>query len=100
MPDFILTNAAKADLKEIGQYTQEVWGREQRVVYLTMLDGCFRRLAVNPLLGKDCSDIRAGYRKFSAGSHMIFYRQTSLDLIEIVRVLHCRMEMEMRFSMP
>ena len=30
MPTFTLTNLAKADLKEIGRYTQERWGREQR----------------------------------------------------------------------
>jgi toxin ParE1/3/4 len=34
MPRFVLTNAAKADLKAIGRYTQVTWGRDQRTRYL------------------------------------------------------------------
>ena len=98
MPSFTLTNTAKADLKEIGHYTQENLGREQRILYLNMLDACFHRLATNPLLGKDCGEIRDGYRKFNAGSHLIFYRQKSIETVEVVRVLHCRMDTEMQLS--
>lgn len=98
MPAFILTNMAKADLKEIARFTQNRWGRQQRDLYLQMLDISFRQLAANPLKGKDCSDIRAGYRKFIAGSHVIFYRQVFADSIEIVRVLHGHMDIETRLS--
>ena len=100
MPFFTITNKAKADLKEIGRYTQEHWGRDQRNQYLTMMDACFHQLAANPHIGKDCSEIRDGYRKFNAGSHVIFYRQTATDTIEIVRVLHGRMDIETRFAVP
>ena len=62
MAGFTLTNLAKADLKEIGRYTRERWGREQRNTYLARLDACFRQLAANPLTGKECDDIREGYR--------------------------------------
>ena len=96
MPGFTLSNKALADLKDIGRYTQEHWGREQRDLYLGMLDTSFHQLAANPLKGKDCSDIRDGYRKLNAGSHVIFYRQRSNDSIEIVRVLHGRMDIETR----
>ena len=100
MPAFTLTNMAKADLKEIAKFTQNRWGREQRDLYLQMLDVSFQQLAVNPLNGKDCSDIRIGYRKLNAGSHVIFYRQTLADMIEIVRVLHGHMDIETRLSAP
>lgn len=100
MPSFTLTNKAIADLKDIGRYTQKHWGREQRNLYLRMLDASFQQLAGNPLAGKDCSEIRAGYRKCYAGSHVIFYRQLSDDTIEIVRVLHGRMDCETRLSSP
>lgn len=98
MPGFTLTNQALADLKDIARYTQKKWGREQRNHYLTMLDDCFHQLAANPLVGKDCSDIRSGYRKLKAGSHVIFYRQTHSDMVEIVRVLHGRMDVEARLA--
>jgi toxin ParE1/3/4 len=98
MPGFTLTKKAKADLKEIARYTQDQWGRDQRDKYLGMLDGCFHQLAANPFIGKDCSDIRSGYRKTSAGSHVIFYRQTSADVTEIVRILHGSMDIETLLS--
>lgn len=98
MPLFTITNLAKSDLKEIGRYTQERWGREQRDQYLTMIDACFHRLAANPLTGKDCNEIRDGYRKLNVGSHVIFYRQTLTDNIEIVRILHGRMDIETRLA--
>lgn len=92
MPGFTLTNRAKADVKEIGRYTQERWGREQRNTYITKLDACFRQLAANSSTGKECNDIREGYRKFAVGSHVVFYRHLNGDTIEIVRVLHGRMD--------
>ena len=98
MPGFHLTQAAKADLKDIGRYTQNKWGRAQRDKYLAMLDGCFQDLADEPLKGRDCSDIREGYRKYSAGRHVIFYHQILTDTIEIVRILHDRMDVEQQLS--
>jgi len=100
MPSFTLTNMAKADLKEIGCYTLKNWGREQRNHYLSILDVSFHQLAANPLKGKDCSEIRSGYRKLNVGSHVIFYRQIIADTIEIVRVLHGSMDIETRLSAP
>ena len=94
MAGFILTNSAKADLKNIGRYTQEKWGIEQRNRYLTLLDRGFHDLAINPLIGKDCNDVRAGYRKFPVGKHLVFYRQLKTEQIEIVRVLHEPMDSE------
>lgn len=99
MSRFTLTNKAKADMKEIGRYTQDHWGRDQRDKYLTLLDTCFHQLVANPLEGKDCSDIRNGYRKFSVGKHVVFYRK-SADTIEIIRVLHGHMDTETRLSEP
>jgi len=98
MPDFRLTNAAKEDLKSIGRYTQDTWGAEQRNRYLTLLDGCFHDLAANPLIGRECSDVRPGYRKYRIGKHLVFYRQGEVGWIEIVRILHERMDVETRLS--
>lgn len=98
MISFTLTKMAKADLQGIARYTQEHWGREQRDLYLKMLDASFQQLAANPFKGKNCSDIREGYWKLNVGSHIIFYRQTLPDTIEIVRVLHQRMDIDTRLS--
>lgn len=98
MSGFVLSNKAVADLKDIGRYTLRRWGREQRDIYLRKLDTSFGQLAANPLNGKECSEIREGYRKFTVGSHLILYRLWSADVIEIVRILHGRMDVEERMS--
>ncbi len=97
MAGFHLTTLAKADLKEIGRYTQEVWGREQRNRYLARIDASFHDLARMPLKGRACDDIRPGYRKSQVGRHVIFYRQGE-DGIEIIRILHERMDAETHLS--
>lgn len=91
MAGFYLTQAAKADLKAIGRYTQREWGTAQRDQYLAILDECFHLLAAHPFRGTDCSGIRKGYRKYGAGSHVIFYRQVA-TAVEIVRILHGSMD--------
>lgn len=98
MPAFTLTSKAKSDLLEIARHTQERWGRDQRNLYLRMLDQCFRQLAAQPQQGSDCSEIRDGYRKLLAGRHIIFYRQPTDVSIEIVRILHGRMDVEAHLS--
>ncbi|MBJ6725269.1 type II toxin-antitoxin system RelE/ParE family toxin [Geomesophilobacter sediminis] len=95
---FTLTERAKEDLKEIGRYTEAKWGRSQRNKYLGSRHHVFQQLAADPLKGKDCSDIRFGYRKANAGSHVIFYRTSAPDTIEVVRILHARMDLESRIS--
>lgn len=98
MTSFTVTKMAAADLLGIARYTQKQWGREQRDLYLTLLDASFRQLAANPSKGQECNEIREGYWKFRVGSHVIFYRQTLPDTIEIVRVLHGRMDIATRLS--
>jgi len=60
-----------------------------------MLDKHFHTLADDPEgQGRDCGDIRPGYRRRRAGQHVIYYRPLDADCIEIVRVLHGRMDAE------
>jgi len=94
MTRFFLTEAARADLKEIGHYTKSRWGRVQRDKYLVALDDSFKALAQSPQSGVECDDIRAGYRKRRSGSHVIFYRVLERETVEIVRILHGNMEPE------
>ena len=98
MTGFVLTNKAKSDLKSIGIYTQNTWGEQQRNRYLTELDKAFRALAKDHSKGRDCGEIRSGYRKYEVGRHIIFYHEIDASLIEIVRVLHQRMDVESRLA--
>jgi toxin ParE1/3/4 len=93
MPRFRLTERAKADLRSIGRYTQATWGRAQRNSYLARRDVSFHLLACEPHRGRACDEIRPGYRKYHVGRYLIFYRASS-EGVEIIRILHDRMDME------
>lgn len=94
MATFTLTRKAKADLKAIAVYTQQQWGKAQRRLYIKQFDDTFHRLANNQEIGKQCDFIKPGYRKFLCTIHIIFYRNTSPSEIEIVRILHKRMDVQ------
>ncbi len=94
MTGFELTCKAKSDLKNIAIYTQNTWGKRQRNIYLTKLDKSFYALAADHLKGVDCSEICIDYRKYNVGKHIIFFREVNVNLIEIVRILHERMDIE------
>jgi len=96
MARFGIKATAKADLKGIAKFTEQTWGREQRNKYLTEFDQAFHRLAENNALGKVCDHIRAGYRAFPVGSHIIFYKIGDGHLVEIIRILHKRMDVSSR----
>ncbi len=88
-----LTPVAKEDLQDIWLYTLDQWGEQQADRYLRQLEECCARLVSLPELDKARDDLRSGYRSILEGSHIIIYRH-HLDQIEIVRVLHQRMDPE------
>ncbi|CAG23065.1 type II toxin-antitoxin system RelE/ParE family toxin [Photobacterium profundum] len=92
MNHFIVTNKAKSDLIDIARYTQKNWGINRRNSYLKQFDDSFHSLAREPMIGICCEYIKAGYRKFPQGSHIIYYRQNESQSIEIIRVLHKSMD--------
>ena len=100
MGQFTLTNKAKADVKSIAIYTQRKWGKNQRALYLKQFDDAFHLLADSPDAGVNCDFIKQGYRKFPNTSHVIFYRIVNDSQIEIVRILHKRMDVEINFKKP
>lgn len=91
-PRYILTLAAQNDLYAIGRYTLKNWGKEQFRKYMAHFESCFQQLAAEPDRGRDCEGIREGYRKISVGSHTIFYRPLNASGVEIIRILHNRMD--------
>lgn len=97
MPSFKVTVKAKSDLIAIGRFTEKEWGVDKRRSYLKQLDTCFTQLASNPELGVAVDFVAQGYRKFPHGSHLIFYKLNSEDIVEIIRVLHKRMDVESKF---
>ena len=90
-PNYRLTPAAVADLDSIWTHTVETWDQDQAETYMLAVSSALDLLATHPQLGHSCEDVRAGYRRHTCGSHMIFYRQRA-DGIDVVRILHVRMD--------
>lgn len=100
MTPFELTNAAKYDLKKIAIYTHEKWGRNQRNITIKQFDDTFHMHADSPLAGRACDEIKAAYKKFPMGSHIIFYKTDSNSKILVVRILNKKMDIERNLITP
>ena len=98
MTPFRLTLKAKNDLKNIAIYTEAEWGKEQRNLYLKDFDNTFRKLSETPDIGKSCDFVKQGYKKFPQGSHIIFYKYGETSRIEIIRILHKKMDTDKHFE--
>jgi len=108
MSRFRLSRLAHADLRRILSASSERWGNEGRRRYEAALAAAMRRVAGDP----DCptsrgrDELRRGVRSFhvrhalTADSatrvrrpvHVLYYRVVEPGLVEIVRVLHERVE--------
>lgn len=96
MKEFRVSPAARADLGEIWDYTASRWGAEQAERYVRALAAACQDLADQRKEGRAIDDIRAGYYKLAVGSHLLFYRLAGDGTIDIVRVLHQRMDIPER----
>ena len=96
MLPYLLTAAARKDIIDTGRFTAEKWGKRQRDKYLKQLDDAFKLLARQPEIGRDADDIKPGYKKFSQGSHIIFYRADTESKIVVARILHNSMDVDQR----
>jgi toxin ParE1/3/4 len=91
---YLLSPAAQIDLEQIWDYTCHRWDVEPADEYLRELQRAIELAAVNPQIGRACDEIRPGYRKLAAGSHTLYYRVTPEGVIDVVRVLHQRMDVD------
>ena len=93
MSRFVLSPRAQSDLNGIWDYTAETWGTDQAERYVRLIAEAINALTASPARGKRCDHIREGYRKYPAGSHILFYRLSG-DGIDVVRILHQQMDFD------
>ena len=96
MAEYKLTKKAVEDLAEIWDYTFEVWSENQADKYYEMLMSCFQEIANNPVLGQNYVGITQNLFGFKTNRHIIFYRSTNENYVEITRILHERMDLKKR----
>lgn len=88
------TQKAVEDLTNIWNYTVDTWSEQQADAYYEMLISACRKVADDPVLfGREYNEIVEGLLGFKANKHIIFYRLVTKEEIEIVRILHERMDL-------
>lgn len=108
MARFRLSRPAQADLAHILATSAERWGAEGRRRYAAILAAAMRQAAADPngALTRSRPELLPGLRslhvrhvradaprsRIGQPAHILYYRVVAPDLIEIIRVLHDRME--------
>lgn len=97
MAKYHLTNKAVEDLADIWNYTFEEWSENQAdKYYLLLLDSC-KEVAENPNLGKQYDNVTDQLLGYKSNEHILFYQIISSNEIEIIRILHGRMDLKSKF---
>ena len=98
MVKYVLTKKAVEDLSEIWMYTLEVWSESQADKYYDFLIHSFQELVHNPDSGKKYNELDSGIMGLPVGKHLVFYRVKRSGDIEIIRILHQRMDYKNRID--
>jgi len=94
MAKFHLTNKAVEDLADIWDYTCEKWSENQAEKYYLLIINSCQQLAKNPDKGKKYIEIENDIYGYRSYQHLIFYRKISPKEIEIIRILHGKMDLK------
>ncbi|MDP2684274.1 MAG: type II toxin-antitoxin system RelE/ParE family toxin [bacterium] len=93
-----ISKQAIDDLNDIWVYTFHQWSKEQADRYYDLIISEIEFIADNYLTGKSAEQTRKNYRVMTIKSHLIFYRKVENEIVEIVRILHQRMDIKKRLK--
>lgn len=93
-----ISKQAIDDLNDIWVYTLHKWSKKQADRYYDLIIGEIRFVTDNFMTGKSAEQTRKNYRVTKIKSHLIFYRKVNNGTVEIVRVLHQRMDIKKRLK--
>ena len=84
---------AEADIDAIWDYTFQTWGRSQANRYAEDIRAAINAVADQTRPSRPADGVRQGYRRTLIGTHVVFFRDGD-GTVDIVRVLHQRMDFE------
>jgi toxin ParE1/3/4 len=104
--DINLSAAAELDFANILDWTTQNFGARQSQIYRGVLVQTIKELAAGPDVtgSKGLDEIMPGLRTLHAarrgrrGSHFLMYRTTAGQTIEIMRILHDKMDIQRHVS--
>lgn len=97
--NFKISVKAAEDIESIWLYTLENWSKEQADRYVNLIFDEIEYIAQHPQAGKDVGHVIKNYRCSKVKSHLVFYKTIGTqETIEIIRILHERMDIESRLA--
>jgi toxin ParE1/3/4 len=93
-----ISQQAIKDLNDIWIYTLHKWSKKQADRYYDLILKEIQFIADNYMIGKTAEQTRKNYRITKVKSHLIFYRKVEDDIVEVVRILHQRMDIKKRLK--
>jgi toxin ParE1/3/4 len=94
MVKVVLRQEAIDDLNDIWNYTYEQWSESQADNYYATLKFACAAIGINPDLGREYVGRSKKVFGFKSGKHILFYHLISEDEIEVIRILHERMDLK------
>jgi toxin ParE1/3/4 len=94
MAKYHLTNKAVEDLAEIWNYTCDEWSEKQADTYYLLLLSSCQEIAEKPKRGKKYDVVSEKLLGYKSNEHIIFYIILSKKEIEVIRILHGRMDLK------
>ncbi len=98
MAKVILRQQAIDDLNDIWDYTFEKWSEKQADRYYATIKHACNRIGENLDVGKKYDGISKNLLGLKSGKHIIFYQPISEDKIQVIRILHERMDLKNRLT--
>ncbi len=98
MAKVILRQEAIDDLNNIWIYTFRNWSESQADKYYEAIEFACEQIGLNPKLGKEYNKIRKELFGVRTGKHIIFYQILNKNEIEVVRILHEKMDLMNRLN--
>ena len=93
-----ISEKAIEDLEKIWLYTLKKWSLEQADRYHSLIINEIEFVTSNFNLSRKIDYIRNGYRMSKVKSHLIFYKESNDNAIEVIRILHQSMDIKNRLS--
>lgn len=93
-----ISEKAISDLEKIWLYTLDKWSRKQADRYHKLVIDEIDFIVRNYDICRRIDFVRPGYRVSKVKSHLIFFRKTGDNIIEIIRILHQSMDIENRLK--
>ncbi|UPQ77686.1 type II toxin-antitoxin system RelE/ParE family toxin [Flavobacterium azooxidireducens] len=98
MSNYIISEKALEDINAIWVYTAQNWSVEQANRYYNLIFDEIEFISNNFEMAQDFGKLRKSYRYSKIKSHLIFFKKNKFNEIEVIRVLHERMDIENRLN--